>query len=67
MPDNHDPWLCFADLKAERIVQNYPTLQRWIDKEGFPAGVLFGPNTRRWRRSWIESWLASRPTKREGK
>ena len=61
MTDN-DPWLRFADLKREKIVTNHPTLERWIEHEGFPRGVMLGPNTRAWRRSWIEQWLASRPT-----
>ena len=51
MTDNRDPWLSFADLKREGIVKNHPTKERWVEQEGFPAGVLFGPNTRRWRRS----------------
>ena len=27
-----------------------------------PPGIMLGPNTRAWRRSWIEEWLANRPT-----
>ena len=63
MSDN-DPWLRFSNLKAENIVTNHVTLGRWIEQEGFPPGVMLGPNTRAWRRSWIDNWLASRPTKR---
>ena len=54
-----DPWLRFADLKRMQIVSNHITLKRWIDQEGFPPG---NPNTRAWRRSWIQEWLANRPT-----
>ena len=61
MSDN-DPWLRFADLKRLKLVTNHPTLKRWIEQEGFPPGIMLGPNTRAWRRSWIEEWLASRPT-----
>ena len=57
-----DEWLRFKDLKAEKIVDNWVTLNRWIEKEGFHPEVLLGPNTRAWRRSWVEAWLASRPT-----
>jgi len=64
---NDDPWLRFADLKREKIVANHVTLKRWQQDEGFPQGILLGPNTRAWRRSWIDAWLASRPTKREGR
>jgi predicted DNA-binding transcriptional regulator AlpA len=64
---NDDEWLRFADLKREKIVSNHPTLIRWIESEGFPPGIWLGPNTRAWRRSWIEASLASRPAKREGK
>ena len=54
----------FADLKARAIVRNWPTLKRWIDQEGFPAGVMLGPNTRAWVESEVEEWLAGRPNGR---
>ena len=44
-----DILLRFRELKARRIVTNHPTLKRWIEKEGFPPGILLGPNTRVWR------------------
>ena len=56
--------LRFRDLKARGIVSNHVTLKRWIEKEGFPRGILLGPNTRAWVESQIEAWLASRPTER---
>ena len=56
--------LRFDDLKQRKIVHNHVTLKRWIEKEGFPPGILLGPNTRAWRESEIEEWLASRPTER---
>jgi len=59
---DEDPWLRFKNLKREQIVDNHVTLKRWIDTEGFPPGIMLGPNTRAWRRSWIEQWLATRPT-----
>ena len=54
----------FAGLKARGIVSNHVTLKRWIEKEGFPSGILLGPNTRAWREEDVEAWLASRPTER---
>jgi len=56
--------LRFRDLKARGLVSNHVTLKRWIEKEGFPRGLLLGPNTRVWRESDVEAWLASRPTER---
>ena len=54
--------LRFRDLKNCDIVRNHVTLKRWIEQEGFPPGLMLGPNTRVWRESDIEAWLASRPT-----
>ncbi len=59
-----DTWVSFADLRGAGIVDNWVTLRRWQqDPEiRFPAGRLFGPNTRRWAlRGEIQPWLASRP------
>jgi predicted DNA-binding transcriptional regulator AlpA len=56
--------LRFRELKARGIVSNHVTLKRWIEKEGFPPGFLLGPNTRVYRESDVEAWLASRPTER---
>ena len=55
-------FLRFSDLKQRKIVNNWTTLHRWIQREGFPPGIMLGPNTRAWRRTWIEQWLANRPT-----
>jgi len=60
-----DFWLSFEDLKRAGIVGNWPTLREWQRDQGFPAGKLLGPNSRRWRKSEIEEWLASRPEHRE--
>lgn len=51
-------YLRFADLKRMGIVTNWPTLLRWIEKEGFPAGIKVG-NTRLWPESEVNAWLAS--------
>jgi hypothetical protein len=55
----------FADLVAAGIVQNWTTLLRLIDDEGFPPGVMIGPNTRAWRLAELEAWLTSRPSARK--
>lgn len=51
----------FADLKAAGIVGNRMTLSRWIRSQGFPAGVLLGPNSRAWPADDVDAWLANRP------
>lgn len=50
----------FADMKERGIVTNWPTLLRWIDREGFPSGIKLGPNTRAWTEDEIEAWLEAR-------
>jgi predicted DNA-binding transcriptional regulator AlpA len=57
-----DVLLRFRDLKDRKIVQNHPTLKRWIEREGFPPGFLLGPNSRAWREEDVTAWLDSRPT-----
>jgi hypothetical protein len=54
--------LRFADLKAGGVVRNWPTLRRWIEREGFPPGRRIAPNTRAWTPAEIEGWIASRPS-----
>jgi len=56
--------LRFADLKARGIVRNWPTLKRWIEREGFPQGILLGPNSRAWEEEGVNDWVASRPQHR---
>ncbi len=52
--------LRFADLKAMNIVRNRVTLRRWVEKYGFPPGMLLGPATRAWRLEDVERWLTER-------
>jgi hypothetical protein len=54
-------YLRFRDLKARGIVNNWPTLQKRIEKFGFPPGRLIGPNARAWTEQEVENWIASRP------
>jgi hypothetical protein len=55
----------YTDLVAANIVGNWTTLLRLIDDEGFPPGVMIGPNMRAWRLDDVEEWLASRPSARK--
>jgi predicted DNA-binding transcriptional regulator AlpA len=53
--------LRFNDLKARKIVSNWPTLLRWIKSNGFPAGRQLGPNSRVWFEAEVNRWLEDRP------
>ncbi len=53
-------YLRYADLAERQIVNNRTTLTRWIDEEGFPAGIMLGPNTRAWANDQVDAWLESR-------
>ena len=54
-------YLKFSDLKKRGIVSNWQTLRRWIDREGFPPGIMLGPNSRAWLADLVYQWLDSRP------
>lgn len=55
----------FKTLQARGIVDNFPTLVRWIEEWGFPPGRLLGPNVRAWTEDEVADWLESRPTDRK--
>jgi len=55
-------FLRFRDLKARGIVNNWPTLKRWVAVLGFPSGRYLG-SARVWLESEVEDWIKSRPTK----
>jgi predicted DNA-binding transcriptional regulator AlpA len=57
--------LRFADLKGFGIVHNWPTLLRWIEKNGFPPGRHIGQNTRAGTEAEVDEWINSRPTARK--
>ena len=59
-----DNLLRFKDLQARGIVNNWVTLKRWVRAGTFPPGIYIGSNSRAWRSSEIDAWLASRPTTR---
>ena len=52
--------LRFRDLKQRGIVENWPTLLRLIEREGFPPGIRLGPNMRAFPENEIAAWLESR-------
>jgi hypothetical protein len=51
----------FRDLKDAGIVGNWSILQRLINKQGFPHGIMLGRNTRGWPLDQVKAWLAKRP------
>jgi predicted DNA-binding transcriptional regulator AlpA len=58
-------YLRFRDLQKMGVVANRVTLGRWIESNGFPPGVLLGPNSRAWPEEEVLAWLASRRSERE--
>jgi predicted DNA-binding transcriptional regulator AlpA len=57
-------YLRFIHLKQMGLVDNWTTLLRWIEEQGFPAGRHLGPNVRAWTEDEVQMWIASRPTSR---
>lgn len=53
-------FLRFADLVALGIVRNRVTLGRWIRDQGFPEGVMLGPNSRAWSETSVLDWIEKR-------
>lgn len=49
--------LRFSDLKAKGVVNNRPTLSRWIKDRSFPPGIKLGENTRVWFEEEVEAWI----------
>ncbi len=58
-------YLRYADLVDQGIVNNWTTLGRWVKTQGFPPGVLIGPNTRVWTPEEIEAYYKARAAKME--
>jgi hypothetical protein len=54
-----ETYLRFTDLQRMNIVNNWATLNNWIEKEGFPKGFKIG-NTRFWALSEVNAWLETR-------
>jgi hypothetical protein len=53
----------FPDLRASGLVQNWNTLNNWIDNKGFPPGRLIA-NKRVWTEAEILAWIESQPSNR---
>ncbi len=54
-------FLRYADLVKIGVINNRVTLSRWIATEGFPAGIMLGPNSRAWPEESVNAWLLNRP------
>jgi predicted DNA-binding transcriptional regulator AlpA len=52
--------LRFSDLKAAKLVTNWPQLKRLVTQQGFPEGYLISAHTRVWDAAAVEQWLDSR-------
>ena len=52
--------LRFRDLRHFGV-NNWPTLIRWMAKEGFPPGRYLAANTRVWTEEEVQAWFDSRP------
>jgi hypothetical protein len=64
--DTKLPVYCrYPDLREAGIVGNWMQLQRMIDGEGFPSGVLLSRNIRAWPIDEVRQWLATRPSARK--
>jgi predicted DNA-binding transcriptional regulator AlpA len=55
-------YIRYRDLAAAGIVGSWMQLNRMMNTEGFPEGILISANIRAWPVDEIERWLASRPT-----
>jgi hypothetical protein len=51
------PPLFFEDIKRMRIANNWTTLNRRIQLEGFPQGRMIG-RRRAWSASTVDAWLS---------
>jgi hypothetical protein len=55
------PLLEFEDLRAQKIVRTWNTLNRWIDEKGFPPGRMIG-RFRKWTAAEVMSWIERQPS-----
>jgi hypothetical protein len=51
----------FEDLKQAGLVRDWSAVNRLINHEGFPPGILLSRNKRVWREADVIAWLAARP------
>ena len=50
----------FDDLREQRIVRTWNTLNSWIDTRGFPPGRMIG-RYRTWTEAEVLAWIKSQP------
>jgi prophage regulatory protein len=60
-PPNNDPIIPGWRGASAVVGRSVPSLKRDVREGRFPAPIELGSNQIGWRKSWIESWLASRP------
>jgi predicted DNA-binding transcriptional regulator AlpA len=53
--------LFYLDLKASGIANSWTTLNRRIQREGFPPGHMIG-RRRAWLPAEVQTWVESRPS-----
>ena len=53
--------LRFQDLREQRIVRTWTTLNNWIDTRGFPKGRMIG-RFRTWTEDEVMAWIERQPT-----
>ena len=52
--------LRFEDLREQRIVRTWTTLNHWIDTRGFPPGRMIGRH-RTWTEAEVMAWIECQP------
>ena len=53
--------LRFEDLRQQRIVRTWTTLNNWIDTRGFPPGRMIG-RFRTWTEDEVMAWIEAQST-----
>jgi predicted DNA-binding transcriptional regulator AlpA len=52
--------LRFQDLREQRIVRTWTTLNNWIDHRSFPPGRMIGKH-RLWTEAEVLAWIERQP------
>ena len=53
--------LTFEDLREQRIVRTWTTLNKWVDARGFPPGRIIG-KFRTWTEAEVMAWIEAQPS-----
>ena len=59
--------LRFSDLRERGIVKNRAQLKEMVEKYGFSAGFMLGPNSRAWFEDEVYAYLEALPSALEAK